>query len=81
MKKVLIALALMSVAATPALANYCKEPITARHYTSEPKSERHAERMRSVPDLRQANDPYWSPCDIIRIMIRMGACSRVELRA
>jgi hypothetical protein len=63
MKKVLIALALMSVAATPALANYGKEPITARHYTSEPKSERHAERMRSVPDLRQANDPYWSPCD------------------
>ena len=57
------ALTLMSVAATPVLANYGKEPITPRHYTSEPKSERHAERMRGVPDLRQANDPYWSPCD------------------
>jgi len=58
MKKVLIALALMSVATTPALANYGKETITPWHYTSESKSERHAERMRGVSDLRQANDPY-----------------------
>jgi len=63
MKTVLIALALVSVAAAPALANYGKEPITPRHYTSVSKPERHAERMRGAPDLRQANDPYWSPSD------------------
>lgn len=63
MKKVLIALALVSVAAAPALADYGKAPTTPRHNATVSKAERHAERMRGAPDLWQANDPYWSPCD------------------
>ena len=57
MKKVLIALALVSVAAAPALADYGKAPTTPRHNATVSKAERHAERMRGAPDLRQANDP------------------------
>jgi hypothetical protein len=64
MKKVLMAFALVAASAAPALADYGKEPITPRHHNTVLTHERHAEvRMRSRPDLRQAQDPYWTPCD------------------
>ena len=48
----------------PALADYGKEPTMRRHQAAVSTYERHAEmRMRGMPDLQRANDPYWSPCD------------------
>jgi hypothetical protein len=64
MKKVLIALALVAASAVPALANYGPEPATPQHHATLSHHERRAEmRAREVPDLRQAHDPYWSPCN------------------
>ena len=64
MKKVLIALALVAASAAPALADYGKEPTMRRHQAAVSTYERHAEmRMRGMPDLQRANDPYWSRCD------------------
>ena len=64
MKRVLIALALVAASAAPALADYGKEPTMRRHQAAVSTYERHAEmRMRGMPDLQRANDPYWSPCD------------------
>ena len=46
------------------LADYGKEPTMRRHQAAVSTYERHAEmRMRGMPDLQRANDPYWSPCD------------------
>jgi hypothetical protein len=65
MKKLLVALALVAASAAPALADCRKEPTTPHHQRLVTSHERHADvRMRRVtPDLRQANDPYWTPCD------------------
>ena len=63
MKKVLIALALIAASAVPALANYGPEPVTPQRHAAISHHERRAEmRMREAPDLRQAQDPYWTPC-------------------
>ncbi len=62
MKKVLVALALIAASAAPALANYGPEP--PQRHTTVSHHERRAEmRMREAPDLRQAHDPYWTPCN------------------
>jgi len=65
MKKVLIALALVAASAPPALADYGKQPAMAHHQHVLFSYGRHAEGRGSptAPDLRQSNDPYWSPCD------------------
>lgn len=65
MKKVLIALALVAASAAPALAYYGKEPTTPHHQYFLSSYGHHAEarRTHTAPDLRQSNDPYWSPCD------------------
>jgi hypothetical protein len=64
MKKVLIALTLVAASAAPALADYGNEQMTPHHQAAVSNYERHAEmRMRAAPNLRQANDPYWTPCD------------------
>jgi hypothetical protein len=64
MKKLLIALALVAASKAPALADYGKEPVAPQHQRLVSSYERHAEmRMRGTPNLRQANDPYWTPCD------------------
>jgi hypothetical protein len=65
MKKLLIALALVAASAAPALADYGKEQTTPHHQRLASGYERHADvrKMPAAPNLRQANDPYWTPCD------------------
>ena len=65
MKKVLIALALVAASAPLALADYAKQPAMTHHQHVLSSYGRHAEGRgtHSAPDLRQSNDPYWSPCD------------------
>jgi hypothetical protein len=65
MKKLLIALALVAASAAPALADYGKEQTTPHQQRLASGYERHADvrKMPAAPNLRQANDPYWTPCD------------------
>jgi hypothetical protein len=65
MKKILVALALVAASAAPAVADYGRQPTATHHQHILSGYGRHAEarRTHTAPDLRQSNDPYWSPCD------------------
>ena len=78
MKKVLIALALVSVAAAPALADYGKAPTTPRHNATVSKAERHARGCAAHQTYGRLTTPTGRHATTIRIMTPTGAFSRVE---
>jgi hypothetical protein len=65
MNKLLLALALVTASAAPALADLGKESTTPhhRHIASTEARRFEGKRGEIVPSQRQVNDPYWTPCD------------------
>ena len=65
MNKLLLALALVSASAAPALADLGKESTTPHHRRIVLAEQRGFEGKRGemVSSQRQVNDPYWTPCD------------------
>jgi hypothetical protein len=67
MKKLLIALALVAASAAPALADYGNEAAAPHQQRLVSAYQRHADvrKMPMAPNLRQADDPDWTPCDYV----------------
>jgi hypothetical protein len=65
MNKLLLALALVTASAAPALADLGKEPTALHRSHVTPTAERDWDWKRGEmsPDQHPVNDPYWQPCD------------------
>jgi hypothetical protein len=65
MKKIVLAVAMLTALSAPALASYPRahEEMEARHGVSKGAYQHASHMLRLRQDDGQSYDPYWAPCD------------------